>query len=268
MSYPGPAPDTPLIQWCRKIRDMAVDVLFPRACFVCKEPLPHQTPRQGVNAWFCQPCLDQFPKVTDPKCSVCGEPYEGKIETAFRCGNCDGLRLAFDFSVSAYRADGAVLDLLHRFKYGREIALRGALSDLLLESLNDTRLEAENLTDWLLVPVPLYFWREWKRQFNQSWQLCQQLSARTGIPAVRVLRRRRPTAAQARLNRQQRRTNLRQAFTLLRSLLWRKIPNVEGRKILLVDDVLTTGSTAHACAKMLKRKGRAEKVVVITVARG
>ena len=76
------------------------------------------------------------------------------------------------------------------------------------------------------------------------------------------------TRTQTRLERQRRLANLRKAFSLRRSLPWFRLPDLRGRKIFLVDDVLTTGATAHECAKILKREGGAEKVVVITAARG
>ena len=91
---------------------------------------------------------------------------------------------------------------------------------------------------------------------------------RTSIPAARVLRRTRPTQTQARLDREQRLANMRRVFALRRSFPWQKTPDIRGRRILLVDDVLTTGATTHACARVLKQEGGAEKVVVITAARG
>lgn len=268
MSYPGPCPAPRLFEPWKGFCEAALDVLYPRICRGCKNHLPRHAPRQGLNAWFCRHCIDDLPRVEAPYCSSCGEPFDGAITGQFRCWNCEGRRLAFDYAVSGYKAHGAVRELIHRFKYHREMALSSVLGDILLGALNDPRLAEEDLATWLLVPVPLYFWRERWRQFNQSWELCQSLSRATGIPAVKALRRRRPTEVQAHLDRQQRLANMRGAFTLRRSLPWRHVPSLQGRRILLVDDVLTTGATAHSCAKVLKRKGGAEKVVVITAARG
>jgi ComF family protein len=142
------------------------------------------------------------------------------------------------------------------------------LANLLLGTLSDPRLAKEELSKWLLVPVPLHFWRERRRQFNQSWELCLALSRATGIPAAKALRRKRMTQVQAHLDRDQRLANMRGVFDLRQPLPWREPPNLQGRCILLVDDVLTTGATAHSCAKVLKHQGGAEKVVVITAARG
>jgi ComF family protein len=106
------------------------------------------------------------------------------------------------------------------------------------------------------------------RGFNQSWEICQRLSQMTGIPSAEVLRRTRHTGPQASLHRRQRLENLRGVFAMKRQLPWIKQSQLKGRRILLVDDVLTTGATAHECARVLKRDAGVEKVVVITVARG
>jgi ComF family protein len=195
--------------------------------------------------------------------------YDGAFTNAFRCSNCEGLKLEFDFAVAACTARGPVRELIHRFKYGRRLHLRAALAVLLRRVLDEERLKDEDLAQWLLVPVPLHPERESDREFNQSWELCMRLAQFTGIPTAEVLERTQPTVKQAHLNRLQRQENLRGAFRLRPARWWnRHVPEVQGRKILLVDDVLTTGSTTSECARVLKKDGGAEKVVVITVARG
>jgi ComF family protein len=147
--------------------------------------------------------------------------------------------------------------------------LRASLAVLLRRVLEEERLKHEDLTRWLLVPVPLHPERESDREFNQSWELCVRLAQFTGIPAAEVLERTQPTVKQANLNRRQRQENLRGAFRIRQPRWWhRHVQDLKGRKILLVDDVLTTGSTTSECARVLKNAGGAEKVVVITVARG
>lgn len=178
--------------------------------------------------------------------------------------------MAFNFAISGFRAAGPFRELIHRFKYSGDLSLRGVLADALIHTLEEPRLAVEDLSAWLLVPVPLHWLREMRRGFNQSWELCRQLSQRTGIPAAQIMRRKRRTSTQAKLNRQERLENLRGVFSLRRSLPlpgWRR-PDIRGKKVLLVDDVLTTGATAHECAKVLKREAGVEKVVVITAARG
>lgn len=265
MSFPGTSAPSRLRRLLNPALQAAADLIYPQLCCVCKVPLAHDVPR-GV--WFCQKCADELPVVEPPYCMVCGEVYDGSFTNVFRCMNCDGRRLEFEFAVAACRAEGAIRELVHQFKYERRLHLRGALAALLLRTLAEPRLEGENLVDWLLVAVPLHRSRERDREFNQSRELCQRLSQLTGIPAVDALVRTRETDTQVHLDRDERLKNLRGAFALRKPRPWQAKIALQGRRVLLVDDVFTTGATTSECARVLRREGGAEKVVVITVARG
>lgn len=268
MSYPGPPDPSRLWRVLRPVGEAALDLIYPRRCCGCQGPLAETAPRSGVPAWFCGPCAEELPWVEAPYCEMCGETYDGAFTQEFRCMNCRGRRLGFDFAVAACHADGAVRELVHKFKYERRLHLRGALAALLLRSLDDPRLAAEDLAAWLLVPVPLHAAREADREFNQSRELCRRLGRLTGIPVADVLVRTRETDTQVRLARKERLKNLRGAFSLRPERPWRKITPLQGRRILLVDDVFTTGATTSECARVLVQEGGAEKVAVITLARG
>jgi ComF family protein len=244
-----------------------LDFLYPPFCYHCQKPLEAAPAGDAglLSRSLCTPCAEQLQRLQAPYCQMCGEAYSGAVSAFFTCSNCTGRRFAFEFACSAYQAEGPLLKLIHQFKYQSDWALGGVLTELLAECLAEPRLQAENLHEWLLVPVPLHWWRQLRRQYNQSWELCRQLSQRTGIPARQVLRRRRATVRQAGLYRRQRLVNLKQAFQLRR---WPAVPDLSGKKILLVDDVLTTGSTAHECAQVLRRQGKAARIIVITLARG
>jgi len=128
------------------------------------------------------------------------------------------------------------------------------LGELLAAALpRDERIDA-------VVPVPLHWRRRWARGFNQSELLARGIARRCGVPMVRVLHRTRPTATQTGLSNTGRRHNVAGAFQV------RRPQSVAGKRILLVDDVMTTGSTAAACARALRRAG-AGRIVVLTVAR-
>jgi ComF family protein len=116
----------------------------------------------------------------------------------------------------------------------------------------------------LIVPVPLYWRRQWTRGFNQAELLAGHLAKRRGIPVVNALRRKRATATQAGLATAGRRRNVAGAFAL--RVKSRLDPKLAGKKILLIDDVMTTGATASACASVLKRGG-AKSISLLTVAR-
>jgi len=272
MSYPGPPPPSALWRLVRPLMRAAEELVFPPVCVACTEPLERLAERHEEVNWLCQACLEAIEPQVPPYCSKCGEMYDGAFTNAFRCSNCEGQKLEFDFAVASCTARGPVRELIHRFKYGRRLHLRAFLAVLLRRVLDEERLRAEKLNEWLLVPVPLHPERESDREFNQSWELCVRLGQFTGIPAAQALERILPTVKQANLNRRQRQENLRGAFRLRPPRWWQwylpRPPDLHGRKILLVDDVLTTGSTTSECARVLKKDGGAEKVVVITVARG
>lgn len=246
-----------LLPWARAL----LDLLYPRTCRVCELPL-----KTGRD-WFCAACEQAFPTLDAPFCQVCGEPFAGPMDRSFRCDNCADRKLHFDFAIAGYRADGEVRELIHRFKYGRDITLRAPLGRMLARALDDPRLKIEDLTTWCLVPVPLHRTREREREFNQSHELCLQLSRHTGISVLPGMKRLRPTDKQARLTRAQRLENLRGAFAMRRDFRGKTCP-LAGAKVLLVDDVFTTGATTDECARILRREAGVQKVVVIAVARG
>jgi competence protein ComFC len=270
MSYPGLPLKSALQQTWSRIGEGTLNLVYPRTCRACQAGLTAFEQPSGLTDWLCTPCLEELTAIEPPYCSVCGEAFAGAMERAFKCSNCDGRRMAFDFAISGFKAAGPLRELVHHFKYSGDLTLRGVLAEALIRTLSEPRLAPEDLSAWVLVPVPLHWLREMRRGFNQSWELCRELSARTGIPTAQIIRRKRLTSTQARLNRHERLENLRGVFALRRSFPlsgWRRL-DIRGKKVLLVDDVLTTGATAHECAKVLKREAGAEKVVVITAARG
>jgi ComF family protein len=153
-----------------------------------------------------------------------------------------------------------VREVIHRLKYNRIAAMRLPLAKLTLPALADKRLAG---ADWLMVPVPLHPRKLRERRFNQSAELARMLTRLGGTPFHEALRRTRYTSSQAGLVREDRLKNLRGAFAVRP----RAIPLIQGRNILLVDDVFTTGATAHECALTLRKQGAA-RVAILTAARG
>jgi competence protein ComFC len=249
----------------RRAGQSLLDALYPRGCSGCETLL--QASGQGVEAWLCADCRAALTPIETPFCAVCGEAFDGVQTEAFRCWNCEGRRLAFDFARSACKSAGPVRDMIHAFKYRRDLAQRAPLAGLMQPVFADPRLAGLNPSHWRLVPVPLHPLRRLWRGYNQSFELCRQLARATGIAVAPVLRRTRLTRPQAGLDRTRRLDNLRGIFALRPVLPWRP-PPLAGLNVLLVDDVLTTGATAHECARVLKKQAGVEKVVVITAARG
>lgn len=165
---------------------------------------------------------------------------------------CRSGRRGFDeaFCYGAY--EGTLRKLIHLFKYSGMRGLAQPLGALLADALpRDRQFD-------LVTAVPLHWWRQWLRGFNQSELLSKAIARARGIPAKQVLRRGSATRAQAGLSNAQRRENVAGAFRARR--------RVAGLRILLIDDVMTTGATAGACARALKKAG-ARSVAVLALAR-
>jgi ComF family protein len=190
-------------------------------------------------------------------CVNCRTPFQNPYPLDFegRCALCrSGLR-GFDAAYSFGAYEGVLRELIHLYKYGRIQTLARPLAALLSAALpREERFDA-------IVAVPLHWRREWQRGFNQSALLAREIARRTGIPVFKALKRVRATPAQATLSRSSRRRNVATAFRCRRSA-----PLLQGKRVLLIDDVMTTGSTAASCALVLKRAG-VGRVALLTVAR-
>jgi competence protein ComFC len=205
----------------------------------------------------CRKCLT----VTDPLqaeffCSCCRTPFQNgfPLDAEGRCGLCrSGLR-GFDAAYCYGTYEGVLRHLIHLYKYGRIQTLSKPLADLLNRALpRDEQID-------FITPVPLHWRRRWSRGFNQSELLARELGSRNGVPVMLALGRTRRTATQAGLSNTARRRNVATAFRCKRA------ESVLGKRILLIDDVMTTGSTAASCARALKRAG-ARRVALLTLAR-
>lgn len=230
-----------------------LDLLYPGVCHLCGDGVAG-----GRN--LCAPCADALPRVVSPFCQSCGQGYDGRVSGAFSCPNCRDRNFAFAFARPAlFRSDG-MMTLVHDLKYGRRLELARELAELALAAFDDPRLEEARAGRWPLVPVPLHRRRFHWRQFNQSREIALSLGRALGLPVRPLLKRVRPTQTQTRLSRAQRQKNLRGAFAMRKGV-------DGGEGAVLFDDVFTTGSTAHECARILRRAGF-QKVVVVTVMRG
>ncbi len=229
-----------------------LDLIYPPGCMVCGRDV-------DAKEWICQACDESLPRLTGRLCKRCSLPLEGHFVGPFECPNCRDHIPAFETAVSAMRARGAVRELIHRFKYDSASSLAVPLGQWLREALLDGRLELIH-PETLLVPVPLHPVRIRERGYNQSELLAREISRAEGLHLANILERTRATRTQTALDRREREENLDGAFRL------RSGANVRDREILLVDDVLTTGSTIDACAKVLKSAG-AYRVRAVTVAR-
>lgn len=226
------------------------DLFYPRHCAGCASSL--------ADGWLCSPCRAGIKPIEAPRCDTCSQPFSGSMDR-FTCVNCRGRAFYFDCAVAVMQSRGVMRDLVHRFKYGGELWLGGLLGDFLEQGLADERLEDMDFDG--VVAVPLHARRRREREYNQAEILARELARRRGWAFFSPLERVRYTVTQTHFDRQRRMQNLRGAFAL------RQNGNVQGKDLLLVDDVLTTGSTLDECARVLLEAG-AQSVRALTVARG
>lgn len=211
----------------------------------------------GCLCWDCQ---TRVHSVQVPFCDRCGDPVEGLVTDIFECAWCRKTAPAFDWARSAVRYDGVARQLLRRLKYNAGLWVVDTLAEWLLALWRNCPPDIQ-VADWI-TPVPLYTRRRRERGYNQSALLASRLSRRVGIPfRDGLLRRNRSTVSQTRLTAAQRLHNVRGVF----SVPWPR--RARGARIVLVDDVMTTGATVNECARMLRAAGAAA-VMVLTVARG
>lgn len=230
-----------------------INLLFPSKCLSCKK---------RESNFLCEDCLKKIEFISTPYCKICGKKAEGIVVENYICGECRTTKNYFEYARAAAEYRDILKEAIHFFKYRKKENLKFPLSKLLLEYLEICDVKEEILNCDLIIPVPLHKKRLKERRFNQAHLISEILSEELKIPLISdVLIRIKPTLPQINLNKRQRIENIKGAF------LVEDKEKVKNKKILLIDDVFTTGSTVRECAKMLKKAG-AEKVTVLTLARG
>ena len=242
--------------WSKSWLEAALSFLYPEVCQIC-----NQEPATPGNGFVGANCRTNVRFIDRPFCERCGLAFEGEFSGAFVCSNCREEEYAFVYARSAVSAKGVLLDIIHRYKYNREVWFEPFLGELLGKVAAPVLL----LEEWdMIVPVPLHPLKQSEREFNQAEALAGQLARRVNLPVqADCLKRVKPTGSQTRLTRAQRAENVRTAFAFND----RASEMAEGKRIIVVDDVFTTGATTNACAKLLRKNG-ADAVCVWTLARG
>jgi len=234
--------------------NVGLGFFYPEICQLCGEQ--RATANEG---YVCGRCGSHVRFIKPPFCERCGLPFEGDLTTPFECANCREMELRFSAARSAVVAHGPVLEIIHRYKYQRALWFEPFLAGLLLRESVPVLREQK----WdLIVPVPLHPLKEREREFNQAGRLAAHLGAALKIRVnKKLLRRVLFTSTQTRLTRSQRAANMRGAFAICNGA------RLNRERVILVDDVFTTGATTSACAQALLAAGAGD-VCVWTVARG
>lgn len=229
-----------------------LDLLYPRACTHCGAPA-------DFGRFFCWECQAEFLYVQPPFCSCCGDPVPGHIDHEYQCVFCSRETPHFELARSAIRYEGAGGQALRALKYQHAIWLVPDLADL-LEACLHTQYGLLTFDGVCYVPLHAVKYRE--RGFNQAELLARALAKRRDWPVLKnTLARTKWRDSQTKLTAPQRAANVKGIFAV------RHAERFRNKRLLLVDDVMTTGATVNECARMLKKAG-AESVHVLTVARG
>lgn len=227
------------------------DMLYPPKCALCRVPV-------DAAHTFCGECFVRLHFIAAPQCECCGLPFSHASEVALRCGDCLTKAPPYALARAALVYDEVSRPLVTRLKYGDQLHLAPLLARLMGQAGAAVLKEA----DWL-IPVPLHWRRRVRRRYNQSLVLATHLGQQYDVPVLADgLQRIRATVPQVGLSRSQRQRNVASAFQMKEQ----SRPIIAGKTLVLIDDVMTSGATLHACTKALSAAGAAE-IRILTLAR-
>ena len=247
------------------IKTFILDLLFPKYCVNCSQE----------GEWLCFECNQKVVPVVSQICPKC----EKLSENGCYHKNCAKEKSLTGIICSAYFKEGPIREMIHNLKYNGVAELAGPLSELMAKALQDNfhfpifnsqlvsnfhskKLKTVNCElKTILTFVPMHWSRQAKRGYNQAEILARAVGAKTGIEVLEMLKKSKQTKRQAELSGNRRRKNLQGTFELKTST------NIKNRKIIIVDDVATTGATLNECAAVLKASG-AKEVWGLVVSRG
>ena len=228
-----------------QILNKMTDAVFPQneTCDVCLEELPYKT---RLN--LCSSCLEKLPFNDKKICLCCGAPMDNEADYCLRCM---GTKRSFDKCRSVFVYEGLAKKVLLSFKYGEKKYLKSLLAKLMTDKYLSERFEADVVTF-----VPMTKKEQRKRGYNQSELLAKEIADSLSLECCPSLEKVKESPEQKSLSAKERAKNLEGVFSC-------SDMKVKGKKVLLVDDVFTTGATANECAKALLRAG-ATNVLVLT----
>ncbi|MGL4241678.1 MAG: ComF family protein [Beijerinckiaceae bacterium] len=235
----------------RRASAALLDAAYPPQCLACREIV-------AEPASLCPACWRAMPFISRPFCERLGTPFSVDLGGALISPAAMADPPVFGRARAVARYEGAARELVHKLKYSDRQELAVGMGRMMAGAARELAAEAD-----AIVPVPLHWTRLWQRRFNQAAALANVLGRQTALPVEPLwLRRRKRTRRQVGLSRDERRQNLQGAFVVLEAAK----ASLRGKRVLLVDDVLTTGASANAAARVLLRGGAAA-VDVVTFAR-
>lgn len=223
-----------------------LDLVYPSFCLICENV--------EQDSYLCAKCLEKIEIIGEQRCRKCGTPCE-----SYLCPDCKVREYAFEYACSAGVFDGVLREAIHLFKYRGQVVIAKPLADLMIRCFPDTKLSGRIDA---VIPIPIHSSRLLERGFNQSEELARQFCNKTRIPLVTdVLYKSRKTPRQVGLPFDVRVVNVAGSFGI------RHAVKIRGKRVMLIDDVITTGSTVSEAARTLREAGAAV-VYAYTLARG
>lgn len=233
----------------RTLLDRLVHALLPALCLQCGEPLP----ARGTALGLCAACRGRLKPLPEEACGICARPLLAHaLPEGFLCALCREHPPGFDRLLALWSYEPPLDKVVQALKFRRLDYLGSHLAKVLAEELGSDLAGCE-----AIVPVPLHWRRRLTRGYNQAERIALPLARSLGLPMIPGLVRRRATPPQSRLGRKERLANLRRAFRV------RHPERLQGRHLLLLDDVATTGATLDAAATVLKKAGAATVTAVV-----
>lgn len=232
-----------------KILKILIDLIYPPTCISCKKP----THDHGT---LCTDCWNEIDFISSPNCTICSTPMPHSSASPLICGTCLNSPPNYHRARSLFSYDENSKRIITRLKYYDKTHIAKHVSQWLYNRQQDFICESE-----LIIPVPLHKKRLNSRKFNQSTLIAKHLSKKTNIPFIAdALIRTKNSTPQTNLTFKQRTKNLNNCF------IQNPKRNIQNKRVLLVDDVITTGTTVYQCTKTLLKAG-AKEVNVLTVAK-
>jgi ComF family protein len=239
---------TRIISTALKIKQAILDIVMPPRCISCGVMV-------NEHGGICPECWKDTKFIGTHQCKICGLPFEFDMGKDALCKYCTSEKPKFSKVRSVCEYDGVARKIAVKFKFRDHTHLAKPLAKLMINAAPELVVKADIIT-----PVPLHFRRRISRKYNQAGLLALNIAKISGIKYQPLLMQRtRATKRQTSLNRQQRQENVENAFTC-------SVADLKGKTILLIDDVMTTGSTLNECAKALKAQG-AQRVYGLVFAR-
>ena len=239
-----------LFPGCRSLITTSVNAvvaaMLAPACAVCSDLLD-----EPLSGCVCRNCWRSIKPITPPVCNDCGDPLP---RAGAHCMDCTGRHSAVTRARAVGEYEGTLREIIHALKYSNRLSLAQPLASQMRIRGGDVLGDVD-----CVIPVPLHWRREQQRGFNQAREIARYL----GPPVVCALVRRRATRPQIELAADQRKANVAAAFGPNN---WFRAPDIRGKRVLLIDDVSTTGATLDACARVLHELG-VRSVDALTAAR-